>query len=414
MCRILIFFILFISYTNQVLGQKDYEARTRGLLYGTLIGDALGGPIEFQGITYVNQTPYPIKEWQPQDSIDDLTLEALRQRLVLRPYTHLRPVPEPYGQWTTNALSGTVTDDSRNKMVLMHFLRTNPLKKLTPLRLANAYDHWLKKELMVRHPQYDTLNTQWLREIKYANQWLRGKRDSTALPPERMWNALPTCWGMMTTTPIAAIYPSDAQGAYLKAYQLAYFDHAFARDMNAAIVAGIAHAYSLEIDTMSDQSIWKSVINAMRSADPYRYHEVPWSQRTLTKWLDRSDSLVAQSHGKPYHLFNALNEEFRNHEKWEAHVVLTVCMSILKICNYDPLASMQLSIEWGWDTDTYPQLLGAMIGAIYGESIWKQEWKDTIDLRLSEDYDERIDEWFNILERQYKKQQIISSKKKKK
>ena len=54
---------------------------------------------------------------------------------------------------------------------------------------------------------------------------------------------------------------------------------------------------------------------------------------------------------------------------------------------------LQLSIEWGWDTDTYPQLLGAFVGAIYGEGVLKKEWKDTLAVRLMEDYGESVEEW---------------------
>ncbi len=61
--------------------------------------------------------------------------------------------------------------------------------------------------------------------------------------------------------------------------------------------------------------------------------------------------------------------------KWEAQVPFVVIFSCLKICKYNPLAALQLTIEWGNDHDTYPQLLGAFIGAIYGPDIFKEDMR---------------------------------------
>ena len=58
---------------------------------------------------------------------------------------------------------------------------------------------------------------------------------------------------------------------------------------------------------------------------------------------------------------------------------------------------MQLSIEWGWDHDSYAQLLGAFIGAIYGPYIFKEDMRAVVTKRLKADYDEDIDEWVGTL-----------------
>jgi ADP-ribosylglycohydrolase len=58
---------------------------------------------------------------------------------------------------------------------------------------------------------------------------------------------------------------------------------------------------------------------------------------------------------------------------------------------------MQLSIEWGNDHDTYPQFLGAFVGAIYGPDIFNEDMKETVTRRLQLDYDENIDEWVSTL-----------------
>ncbi|MFM2394368.1 MAG: ADP-ribosylglycohydrolase [Bacteroidota bacterium] len=390
----LLFFHTSWAQTNQ------YNSKVYGLLYGTLFGDALGGPIEFQGSEYINKTPFPIKIWSSDDTISQYEINKLKERIILRPYSHLRPYPEHYAQWAYNAPPGTITDDSRNKIVLMHALRKKAKKhnkQLSEKDMAKAYLEWLTPALNKSQNLYDSLNKDWTYEITLAARWVLGIRDSTSAPPERMWNSLPTCWGQMTNTPLASLYPGDTTAAYLLAYNISFYDHAFARDANAALVAGIAKALTLDASSLSHKDIWMKIISSIRNTDPYNYKKVPWSRRGINQYLDLADSLVIHSQQKPYLLFEKLNQKFADNEKWEAQVVITVLFSILQMCEYDPLASMQMSIEWGWDTDTYPQLLGAFIGAIYGESIFKKEWKDLIKQRLWLDYNEDIDEWHKIL-----------------
>lgn len=389
-------FALQIGYTQL----NVYSDKVYGLLYGTLFGDALGGPIEFQGSEYVNQTPYPIKIWSKEDTMSSFEIQKLKERLILRPYNHLRPFPEHYAQWAYNAPAGTITDDSRNKIVLMHALRKKSKKynkKIGEKDMAKAYLEWLTPSLRQKQKLYDSLNKEWTYEINLAGRWILEKRDSTSAPPERMWNSLPTCWGQMTNTPLAALYPGDTLSAYKLAYNISFYDQAFARDANAALVAGIAKGFELDANKQTNKELWQKVISSIRNTDPYKYKSVPWSRRGINRYLDLADTLVSQSHKKPYILFEKLNQRFADDEKWEAQVVIAVVFSILQMCEYDPLASMQMCIEWGWDTDTYPQLLGAFIGAIYGQSIFKQEWKNIIKERLKLDYEEDVDEWHKVI-----------------
>ncbi len=396
----ILFSIALSFYQNDIKAQNNYESKVNGLLYGTLIGDAFGGPIEFQNPDDVNKTPYPVKIWQAGDTINEIEIKLLHERFVLRPYFYLKPVPETYGVWSYNAPPGSTTDDSRNKIVLMHMLRKKSKKckkQFSEKDFANAYLDWLSPTLKKSHLLYDSLNNDWLKEIKFACNWVNEKRDSTARPPDRMWNGLPTCWGQMTTTPLAAIYAGDPIKSYLLAYNISFFENAFARDMSASLVAGLSKAMVLDPSKMTREALWKEIILTMQTTDPYRYQDVPWCNRAINKWLSMADTFAVHAKGSPKQLFDRLNIEFLYNEKWEAHVVVGVVFSILKMCNYDPMAAMQLIVEWGWDTDTYPQLLGAFIGAIYGEQIFKQEWKSLVKERLKLDYNEDIDEWVQLL-----------------
>jgi hypothetical protein len=201
----------------------------------------------------------------------------------------------------------------------------------------------------------------------------------------------------MALTPIAALYPGEPDKAYLAAYHLAWFENGFAKDMIGALLAGLSVGLILDPAKMTNEQLWNRVFDAMKTTDPYAYSKVPWSERAVGRWLNLADLYVKQANGSPAKLFELLEKEFMYTIKWEAQVPFVVIFAAVKICNYDPLAALQLSIEWGWDHDSYAQLLGAFVGAIYGPTIFKEDMRITVTKRLQLDYDESIEEWVNTL-----------------
>lgn len=376
--------------------------KIKGLITGTLLGDALGGPIEFQGHPEIQATPNPPKLWTDTNSIiNDTELKAAAERIYFREYKYLLPFTQSYGCWSVNAAPGSITDDSRHKILLMYMLR-NALKKnqwpLTEKNLAQAFIDWRKTPTIKSHVGYDSLCKDWMIEMDKTINWVMGSREiGKAYPPERMWNAYPTCLGQMSLPPIAAIYPGQPEKAYLAAYNLAFFDVGFGKDMNAALIAGLSVALTLDAKKMSNEQLWTKVIEVIKTTDPYAYNKVPWCERSVSKWMYIVDMFIKQANGSPAKLFALMDEQFKYDAKWEAQVPFVVIFSCLKICNYNPLAALQLTIEWGNDHDTYPQLLGAFIGALYGPEIFKEDMTATITKRLNLDYDESIDEWVNTL-----------------
>ena len=401
--RIILTLFSLVLFSNSLFAQPTefLKSKTEGLLIGTLFGDALGGPIEFQGHPEIQATPNPPKLWKAGEFINDAELKAATNRIYLREYKHLRPVPEPYAHWSVNAMPGTVTDDSRHKIILLNFFKSSiSINKWpqTETDLARSYLQWSKSNTIKTHSGYDTLVNQWLGESYKSIQWILGNRKiGEAYPPERLWNALPTCYGQMALPPVAAIYPGQAEKAYKAAYSLAWFENGFAKDMIAAIVAGLAKGLSLDPKQHTDEQLWIDVINTMKNTDPYQYNQVPWSERAVNRWFRLVDELVDASQGSPQKLFELMDVEFKNTVKWEAQVPFVVIFSCVKICKYNPLAALQLSIEWGWDHDSYAQLLGAFVGAIYGPEIFKPEWKLAVENQLMKDYNESVADWISTL-----------------
>ena len=390
-----------VDDSELLAGADELKERVRGMLLGTLIGDSAGGPVEFQPLEEVYALDQPNKRWLDDEVMDEGQLEDARNRLVLRPYSPLRPHPEPYGHWSADAPPGCVTDDSRHKMILLHLLRqcaASGALHLDENSFAKAYLDWPLQPSMTDRPHYAALIQDWLREMQFSARWVLGERDlNLALPPERMWVGLPTCCGQMALPPLAAVFAGRPLDAYLAAYAIDFIDNSFARDMNSALVAGLSAALTIKPDQLEPSACWRRVVDAMYWTDPYRYGEVLWSERASVRWMGVAKLLVQESGGKPKRFFDALTREFKYTTKWEAQVPFVVMFGCLELCRYDPLASLQLTMEWGEDADSYPQLLGAFLGALYGPELFPEAMRNTVENRLAEDYGESIEEWVQTL-----------------
>ncbi|MBL9126522.1 MAG: ADP-ribosylglycohydrolase family protein, partial [Verrucomicrobiales bacterium] len=231
---------------------SDVDRRIQGLLVGTAIGDALGGPIEFQDPAAIRRLPNPPATWRDEDVFDGGARAAARGRLTLRRYDDLRPKPESYAHWNTNAPPGTITDDTRHKLILLHALHRSDREGSWPLDVsayAKAHLDWDASPFVAGRKDYAALASDWLEEWRFAARWILGERRiDRARPPERMWQGLPTCCGQMSLLPLAALYPGEPERAYRAAYHLAFFDNGFGKDLNASLVAGLAAALTVPVE----------------------------------------------------------------------------------------------------------------------------------------------------------------------
>lgn len=351
--------------------------RVEGLLIGSLIGDAAGGPDEFQS---------PDRSiWTQVDTVlSSQGLTELAARFRLKPYSR-RPHPESYGQWLADAPAGTVTDDSRFKVMLFRSLEDAG----QPDRLAFA------QALLAWHAdstsKYGSLPQQWLDEFAYAARWELGERDpARARPPERQWGGIPTMAGQMPFLPLAAIAPANPERAYQMTWDMDFMDNGIGRDLNAALVAGLAEA-------LAPHASWITIEEAMRSTDPYGFGEIAWVPRRLNRWLDKAHDIAKRSEGRPFRLFQLLEAELNAETWWEAWVPMTVVFACAEVASYHPLATMQLIMEFGRDTDSYMQVAGAIFGALYGATIFPEDMRETVDTRLKEDYGVSVDDWVEIV-----------------
>lgn len=381
----------------------DLPNRIHGLLLGAFLGDALGGPIEFQPPDKVQGIADPPKRWHDDELLDDAALAATANRLRLRSYHELRPEPESYGQWNVNSAPGTVTDDSRHKLLLLHGLRRAEARNAWPFdvrALAQAHLDWPEQSFIRDRPAYRALCDDWLAEWQLGARWVLGERDpARALPPERMWVGLPTCCGQMTLPPLAALFAGRPDDAYRAAFQLAFFDNGIGRDLNAVLVAGLAQALVTPVDALKPTAAWDTVLRALRETDPYRFRKVRWTHRAVDRWLDFAERAATEAGSRPARMFAALEREFATTTKWEAQVPVSVAFACIRLARHNPLAALQLSLEWGHDSDSYSSLLGAFVGALHGPDIFPAAWRTQLADRLRADFNADFNEEVTLLVR---------------
>lgn len=375
--------------------------RVLGLLYGSVIGDAAGGPVEFLPPEKTAAVLADARNWPAEGRLDDATLDRLSSRFGLLAYAGLRETADPYGPWQAGGPAGVVTDDTRHKMILLAALgRKQPLdvdQRLTAETLAAVYlDYY--EGTAVDDPSQRPLWEESLREYAYAARAVLG-REGEQLPPERIWAGLPTCAGQMTMLPLAARYIGQPELAYRVAYDASFFDHGIAKDINAAIIAGLADALArpAATDPSSGRRAWRRLRQTMRTVDPYRYGDVPFAERPVHRWLDFAGQTVERADGRPRELYRILEQEGEVRYFWEAHHTFAAAIAFAAACDGRPLAALSLALDFGHDADSVAQLLGALIGAIYGPTVFPKSMRAAVSQQLEQEYDQSLEEWATIL-----------------
>ncbi len=367
---ILIFFSAVFS-----VAQPSLQDKIEGLLIGSAIGDAAGGPVEF--------VHPPLRScWTTEDrKITRGGIAALADSFRLRPY----PKPaEPFAQWEPFAPPGTITDDTRFKIILFNALKHS--------EGALTREHFAREVMKFGsriQEKYKPWFEKWIIEIGYATGWTLGMRED-AYPPDRIWGGIPTMAGQMPFLPLAAFYPADAEAAYLKTWELDYLDVGFAKDITAALVAGLVGALQADSD-------WQTVEKYMRETDPYNFNHVLYVPRRMSAWLDIAHDMVSRADGRIARLFDNLERELQTKTWWEAWVPLVVVFACSEIVDYHPLAAMQLMIEFGHDTDSYAQVMGAIMGAMHGRDVFPVEMHRAVNTQMKTQFGQNVQDWMQLI-----------------
>ena len=367
-------FITLVLTTGSVMAQQvRVQERMEGLLMGAFIGDAAGGPPEFQ-------TPVR-SQWVTRGKpLDGEAIQALGRLYSMKAYNRKA---EPYAHWVDFAPAGTITDDSRHKIMFLEAVKK--ASKTDRRVFAQTMIEWYESD----EERYKSIREEALREYVKAAYWETGDTQK-GLPLQRLWGGIPTQAGQMFLLPIAGIHPGEPEKAYRAAYEVNFVDIGIAKDINAALAAGLSAALHPEAD-------WAYIEKNMRETDPYDFAKVPWVERRFEYWLNKAQFLAKESGGDPQKLFKLLEENLETRQWWDAWVPHTVFFAIAEITGYDPLATLQLINEFGYDTDSYAQLGGAFFGALHGAEVFPKEMRDLVRLRLKEQFDISFDDLVAVM-----------------
>ncbi len=361
--------ILLFAVAPGLCSAQTLENRVEGLLIGALIGDAAGAPTEFAR---------PERSvWTAQDTVlSEHGRAELASRFAINASAR---APDPYGPWTRRL--GALTDDSRFKSIFFDHLEENG--SVSRRGFAEAILRWQEK----MEGRYGSLPSDWLKEFALAAHWVLGDT-AMGLPPERSWGGIPTMAGQMPFLPIAGLAAGDPEAAYRLVWEVDFLDNGIGRDINAALIAGLAAALTGDAE---------DVEAAMRQTDPFRFGSVPWVPRESTRWLDVSHQIAREADGRAIRLFELLETRLGAKTWWEAWVPVVVVFSCARLAEYDPLATMQLILEFGHDTDSYLQVAGALFGALHGPEVFPLELRDVVTARLSDEYGDSLTRWNRLL-----------------
>lgn len=390
------------------IAQSDEAAirsRVRGMLLGSLIGDAAGGPVEFKSNDELNRWLPNLRAMTADEYKAWAGAFSKEQRFKLLPYAGIRDEIAPYGPWEEQAAAGTITDDSRHKAVLLSCMRDfiaaadagrETANRMSDRSLAKAYIDYGSTFARRGKDRYAALAVESFTEYVAAARWILGERNlAVANPPQRLWSGIATCSGQMTLLPLAAIYPGDADSAYRAAYAMGFVDVGTGKDINAMLVAGLASA--IGDGSQRPEERWANALEAMRTTDPYRYADVPFAGRPATQWLAFAIDAANRADGVPARLFDILEKEGRAKYYWDAHFTFASAIACLQFAKFNTLEAMTVSLAFGHDTDSAAQVIGALGGAVEGESVFPVEAKQQVARRLKEDYGEEIQEWTQLL-----------------
>lgn len=352
-----LFYILAIILNFAHSNDINWSEKSKGVVWGSLYGDAFGGPYEFLKVI---EHPL-IKKNKKLNSAEWIEL-ANSVKLI-----NYQMKASPYGAWQDYALAGSITDDSRHKIIFWDSLINNETDKR---KLASSYVKYSKKSKNYK---------EWLGEYVKSAYFNIDPNHGNALPTARLWGGMPTQAGQMIYILNSLFFINSPNKAYKNTYSNNIFDNGEALDFTSTVVAGLSHA-------LSDESSWESTKEILKSTDPYDYAKIPFVKRKVSTCINLAEKLIRLSDGNPKKLFLMLEENIKAKTWWEADAAFTISYAFLEMAKDYPLAALALTREFGHDTDSYAQVIGAFLGAIYGESLFNQKEVNLIKTHIQKDY----------------------------
>lgn len=354
--RILIICLVILCSNVQVFALD----RAEGFVIGSLMGEAYGGPFEFQ-------PPLPLLLPAKPSTQDWL---RYGDTLKLQAYTFQ---PSDYGHWDDRGRAGSLTDETRHKIIY------NESDK-SQLGLAESYIHFY---------QLGGRWVSWLNEYVKAAYWVKGERQlSIAYPPERLWGGMATQAGQMVFLFEAIYHIAKPEQAYLDVWAVNWIDQGWAKDTTSSLVA-------LSALLIAGEDFYQA-LEKVKLIDPFDFNKVPYVQRRMSSLIDMALKISRSSNGNPHVLFEKFRQQLNAVTWWEDHVPFVISIAVMDFIGLkNPKAAIRLLNDFGYDTDSTLQIVGAWLGAINGQVIFKKDEISLVKQALWREYNYKIEDFLD-------------------
>ncbi|MBN1581075.1 MAG: ADP-ribosylglycohydrolase family protein [Anaerolineae bacterium] len=338
---------------------ESVRSKIRGCVLGAALGDAIGGPFEFQPVEMA-----PIRDEKPWiDGLYPYTIEA-----------------SPHGVWAQPAPAGTGTDDTRYNWLFLELV-TELGEMLTPHQLATCllrmYQH--PESAFPDHTRFTRLQFEHWEPVCCGFLGLRSVRFSDLEPDELLGRKLglnfPILSGLITLTSVGLLFPGQPEVAYRAAFRTDFFDIGYAREAVALLAAILSLAVA---DDLTPKVLFDRVVQL----DPLHLGS-EWSQPFVKQRLTEFYPLIAGSK-TDQGVAHALSVAFQHFNTFDAFRTLGVAFLSVLAANGDPVRSILIAANHvgldncGFpmrfeDIDCYAGIAGAIAGAIAGDLAFPPE-----------------------------------------
>ena len=347
-----------------------YYNKVLGMLVGSAIGDAMGAPTEM---------------WKRKDI-------QLEYGYVKDLDTMVR-FPSAEGTWKYNLPAGGTTDDTRWKKLFVKYALEEPWPNLSADRFANHIVENYKADINVLKltegfkpgPYEENLmKMAWLQEWAIvADAYSKNNMTDYADALSKFYGGEMTCAGMLYSPIIGACTPADPLNAYSTAYDLAFFDNGYARDITALVAAMVSQAFEVNANR-------SSIINVVRTVDPKEYFKSRLVGRASYRFYQIANSIVSESkqltlkdEGADFkiprewqpmdsltylqlvHAYTLL-DKFNQDMPFHSAEIFLITITAMMYSDYDFEKTMEFIVNYGRDNDTVAAVAGAILGAYWG------------------------------------------------
>ncbi|MBK5280384.1 MAG: ADP-ribosylglycohydrolase family protein, partial [Bacteroidia bacterium] len=347
-----------------------YYNKVLGMLVGSAIGDAMGAPTEM---------------WNRKDI-------RLEYGYVNDLDTMVR-FPSAEGTWKYNLPAGGTTDDTRWKKLFVNYAIEESWPELSANQFANHIIENYKADIKTLKSteglqpgpyEENLMKMAWLQEWAivadaHANNNMTEYADALS----KFYGGEMTCAGMLYSPVVGACAPADPLNAYQVAYDLAFFDIGYARDITALIAAMVSQAFIANGEP-------SAIINVVRTVDPKEYFKSRLVGRASYRFYQMANSIVSESKelslkdkgsdfkiprawqpmdslnylqlSHAYALLDKSNEDMPFH----SGEIFLITITAMMYSDYDFEKTMEFIINYGRDNDTVAAVAGAILGAYWG------------------------------------------------